>query len=104
MDLIDFPMMLRMFAAMAFVLALMFGLSILMRKLNLNERGPKGGAKRRLKVVETLSLDSRRRAVILSCDEKEHLVILSVNGETIVENNLKAPSAKKPPATKKKTK
>lgn len=94
MDLIDFPQILRMIAAMAFVIALMAGLSILMRKLNLNERGPKGGAKRRLKVVETLSLDSRRRAVILSCDEKEHLVILNANGETVVENNLKKPVKK----------
>jgi len=103
MDLIDFPQILKMIAAMAFVIALMAGLSVLMRKLNLNERGAKGGTKKRLKVLETLSLDSHRRAVILSCDEKEHLVILNANGETVVENNITpVESPAKKPATKPK--
>lgn len=100
MDLIDFPQILRMIAAMAFVLALMFGLSALIRKLNLNEAGPKGGKNKRLKIVETLSLDSRRRAVILSCDDAEHLVILNANGETVVENNLKKIVKRKTKKTK----
>jgi len=105
MDLIDFPQILKMIAAMAFVIALMAGLSVLMRKLNLNERGAKGGTKKRLKVLETLSLDSHRRAVILSCDEKEHLVILNANGETVVENNITpVESPAKKPATKPKKK
>jgi len=91
MEGIDFAQILRLLAAMAFVLALMGGLAWMIRKLNLHEKGPKSGKKRRLGIRETLALDSRHRAVILSCDEKEHLVILGPNGETIVDNNLKAP-------------
>lgn len=44
--------------------------------------------KRRIAVVEQLFLDPRRRAVILACDGREHLVILGPTGETIVEHHL----------------
>lgn len=44
--------------------------------------------KRRLAISESLSLDARRRMVIVKCDDAEHLIILGNSGETIVQNNL----------------
>ena len=47
--------------------------------------------KRRLSVVETLAIDARRRAVIVKCDGKEHLLLLGATGETVVDSNIEAP-------------
>ena len=53
--------------------------------------GPGGfSRKRRLMVVETLALDTRRRMAIIKCDGAEHLIILGVTGETVVARNLDA--------------
>jgi len=47
--------------------------------------------KRRLSVVETLAIDARRRAVIVKCDGKEHLILLGATSETIVDNDIETP-------------
>lgn len=39
------------------------------------------GKQRRLQVRESLALDAKRRAVILCCDETEHLIVLGANSE-----------------------
>ncbi|MGE3624028.1 MAG: flagellar biosynthetic protein FliO [Bdellovibrionales bacterium] len=45
-------------------------------------------ATRRLEVVETLPLDPRRRLVIVRRDTAEHLLLLGVNEDVVVETNL----------------
>lgn len=90
MELMDSSQILKFVAALAFVLALMALLALIMRRVN------HGGsmmplARRRLKLVETLPIDPRRRLAIVRCDDREHLLILGTNGETVVETNLKAP-------------
>ena len=82
---------LRFVMALIFVLGLMGGFYLILKRFNL------GGiqamsAKRRLRIVETVMLDARHRAVILQCDDKQHLVILSPSGETVVETGIKAPA------------
>lgn len=47
---------------------------------------------RRLSVTETLSLDARRKLVILKCDDREHLVILGAQSETMLDDNLNTPA------------
>lgn len=94
MDWSAMPQLVRVFAALAFIVALMGGLAFIMKKLGLsdvpNTPSPK---KRRLKISESLALDSRRRLVLLQRDEKQHLVILGPNGETVVEQNIDAVSS-----------
>ena len=51
---------------------------------------------RRLAIIETLSIDARRRAAILRCDGRDHLVILTQEGVTVIESGLKAPEAAAP--------
>lgn len=48
--------------------------------------------KRRLSVVETLAIDARRRAVIVKCDGKEHLILLGATGETVVDSDIETPA------------
>ncbi|MCM2344842.1 MAG: flagellar biosynthetic protein FliO [Alphaproteobacteria bacterium] len=90
MELLDTPQLLKFVAALLFVLSLMGLLALVMRRIN------HGGtvmplARRRLKVVETLPLDPRRKLAIIRCDDREHLLILGTNTETVIESSLKAP-------------
>ena len=85
----DFPQFLRLILAMAFVLSLMGGLAFLLKKLGLSTGSTPVKGQRRLKVIEALALDPRHRAVLLQRDDKQHLVILGPNGDTVVETNIK---------------
>lgn len=89
MDTISLHDILKLIAAMGFVLALMGGLALAIKKFGFMQ-GLSGlpGAPRRLKVVESLALDPRRRAILLRCDDKDHLVILGPSGETVVKADL----------------
>lgn len=51
------------------------------------------GRNKRLEVIETLTLDVRRRLVIVRCDDKEHLVLLGVNNDLVVDANVTAERA-----------
>jgi len=42
--------------------------------------------RRRLKIVEVLPLDARRKLLIIRKDDKEHLIVLGPTGETVVES------------------
>lgn len=85
----DLPEILRMLAALAFVLALMGGLVLVLRKLGFAAQGHSPG-NRRLKVVEILPLDHRRKLVIVQRDTVQHLLVLGPNGETLVESGFES--------------
>ncbi len=91
----DLPQILRLVVAMAFVLALMGGLALALKRLGLTGSVAVPANKRRLKLIESIALDSRRRAVLLQRDDKQHLVILGPNGETVVETDIEPVEKKK---------
>ncbi len=76
----------NMLLALVFVVALMGLLALLAKKFGLNN--VKGAQGKRLKILESLAIDSKHRAVILQCDQKQHLVILSQNGETVIDKEI----------------
>lgn len=80
--------LLRLAAALAFVLSLMGLLAFLLRRYGSGGWRTLAPKDRRLKIVEILPLDSRRRALLIARDGKEHLVILGPNGETVVESGI----------------
>lgn len=84
----DLPQILQALAALIFVLALMGALAFFLKRLGFDSTGAFSGKERRLKIVETLPLDGRRKLVIVACDKKEHLVLLGPNSETVVENDI----------------
>ncbi len=80
---------LRIFLAFGTVLALMGGLVLGLRILA--KRGVRLGTSglgfsnsRRLKLVETLPLDMRRRLVLVACDGKEYLLLFNGERDTVV--------------------
>lgn len=89
MEAIALPQIIKFAAALLFVLALMGGLALVMRKFS-GSHPLTAPHRRRLKVVEVLPLDARRRAVLLKRDDREHLVILGANSETVVESNIES--------------
>lgn len=83
----DGPALLQALLALIFVLCLI-GLTavaarrympLLDRKLALPNR--------RLQVVETLPLDPQHRAVLLRCDDTEHLVVLGTGGMAVLSSS-----------------
>jgi flagellar protein FliO/FliZ len=49
------------------------------------------GRRRRLAIVETLTLDPKRRLVIVRRDGTEHLLLLGGTHETVIEHGIAAP-------------
>lgn len=86
------PELLRFFMALIFVVSLMGGLWAILKYLGLG-----GGMiitknqKRRIKVIEVLPLDAKRKAILLRRDDKDHLVILGPTGETVIESGINSP-------------
>ncbi|MCP5433509.1 MAG: flagellar biosynthetic protein FliO [Alphaproteobacteria bacterium] len=82
----DFFDILRSVGALAAVLGLIAGAVFLARRFGL-VAGAEGGqfAARRLGIVESLSLDPRRRLVLVRRDGAEHLLLLGDNREMLIE-------------------
>ena len=51
---------------------------------------------KRIGESEALPLDARRRLILLRRDDREHLVILGTNGETVVEQGIESRQDKAP--------
>ena len=89
----DFSWM-KLLLASTTVLGLMAGLGFVMKYIG--TRGfPLPGLRqtaRRLQLVETLALDTRRRLVIARCDGREHLLLLGADHDIVIETNLPPPS------------
>ena len=88
MDLDDY---FRFLLALVFVIGLIGILAVLIRRFGsggtqfLNSRMARG---RRLGIVETLTIDARRRLVLLRRDNKEHLVLLGASQELLIESEI----------------
>jgi flagellar protein FliO/FliZ len=86
---------LRFAAALIFVLALIGAAAYALRAFGLVSLVQRRPNDRRLSIVESLLIDARRRLVIVRRDDKEHLILISPTGETLVEGGFEA---KRPPA------
>lgn len=83
---------LRFVLALVFVLALIGVLALIARRFNIGMPATvRLGGKRRLAVIEVLSLDTRRRLVLLRRDRTEHLVLLGPSTELLIESGIPAP-------------
>lgn len=86
MDLIDFS---RYFAALLVVLGLLGGVAVILRKgwlpTGLTNFQGLERRERRLGVKESLILDPRRRIVIVKSDDREYVLLLGPERETVLE-------------------
>jgi len=53
---------------------------------NLTGLTPQSRSDRRLSVTETLTVDPRRRVIIVKCDETEHVVLLGTEREMLLSS------------------
>jgi flagellar protein FliO/FliZ len=90
----------RFLGALVLVVALIFALAWVAKRLGFGGRVASGRGKRRLGVQEVLSLDSKRRLVLIKRDGIEHLLLIGLNDDVVVETGI-VPPADQPPAEKK---
>jgi flagellar protein FliO/FliZ len=76
------------FAALLLVVGLIFAMAWVARRFGLMGRLATTGGKRRLAIVEVLPLDSKRRLVLLRRDGAEHLLLLGLTGDIVVERGV----------------
>jgi len=92
----DFTDYLKFVLALVFVLAMMGGLAYILKRLGLDRTGGLTGGlkgnKRRLKIIEVMNIDAKHKAALIQCDDKQHLMLLNANGDTIIESNIKTPA------------
>lgn len=81
MDLLDWA---RAVFALIATLALILGAAYVVRRFGMLQPGGQGD--KRLKLSESLMIDPRRRLVIVRCDEREHLILLSPAGDVVVSD------------------
>ncbi|MDP9128224.1 MAG: flagellar biosynthetic protein FliO [Pseudomonadota bacterium] len=73
------------FAVMfALLVSLAFGLKYVKTK-GMILPGMTARGQQRLKVVETLPLDLRRRLILIRCDDKEHLLLLGHDQDILLD-------------------
>ena len=64
--------------------------AMIARKAGLASLPNIGAGKRRLAISESLSIDGRRRLMIVRCDGREHLILLGVQSETVIGDDFDA--------------
>lgn len=74
--------------ALALVLALILGLAWAVKRFGLGgalARNLPSSSERRLSLVEVLTLDARRKLILIKRDDREHLLLLGVNNDIVIE-------------------
>jgi flagellar protein FliO/FliZ len=74
--------------AFLFVLGLIGLMSYALRKFSLESFMMKknAGAIKQLSIIEILPLDTKRRLVLVKNGKKNHLLLLGINGDVVVES------------------
>jgi flagellar protein FliO/FliZ len=81
---VEFLDWLKMLFALIATLSLLGLAAYGARRFGLLQMGGAARAARRLKVSESLIIDARRRLVLVKCDAREHLILLSPTGDCVV--------------------
>lgn len=80
----------RFVLALVLVLALIFAVAWIAKRLGFGGRMAISRGRRRLVIQEVLSLDAKRRVVLLKRDGIEHLVLLGVGNDVVIESGIAA--------------
>jgi len=85
------PDYLKFFLALIFVLSMMGGLALLLKKLGFDRSGTFAGGKKRLKVIEMLPIGAKHKSVLIQQDDKQHLLLLGPSGDVVIKTDIDAP-------------
>lgn len=84
----------RTLGALGLTLGLLFAALWLVRRFNLRLPGQVGGAGiKRVELVERTALDSKRSIALLRRDGREHLILLSPEGNLVIESGIRTDAA-----------
>ncbi|MBR9973171.1 flagellar biosynthetic protein FliO [Magnetospirillum sulfuroxidans] len=86
----DMANYIRTVAALVLVLGMIVGVLWLLRRFGVPGMVPRQPGNRRLGVIETIAVDSRRRLVLVRRDGREHLLLLGAAGDVVIEANIDA--------------
>lgn len=86
--------------ALVFVIALIALTAIAFQKLAIEKRFSKTAKAKRLKLVDSLYIDAKRKLILVTKDEDEVLLLIGANSETVITDG----SISKSPATPRKKK
>ena len=78
----------RFVGALFLVVALIFAVAWVAKRLGLGGRIARGRGKRSLAIQEVLPLDSKRRLVLVKRDGVEHLVLIGLTADVVVETGI----------------
>ena len=94
-EVMDLESYLRFVFALIFVLGLFGVVALLVRRYGIGYRAPvrRGKMGRRLAIQEVMPLDAKRRLVLVSRDDEEHLILLGAGSDEVVERNISAKEA-----------
>jgi flagellar protein FliO/FliZ len=83
---------LRLILAFTVTLGLLAGLSLILKYVSIKgvSLPRKAGKPRRIEIVESLAIDTKRRLVIVRCDEGEHLLLLNPQSDIVIQSNLRS--------------
>jgi flagellar protein FliO/FliZ len=84
----DIGTIIQFLIALLLVLAMMGGLAFILKIIGGGRHMPMAKNKR-MKIVEILPLDHKRRAILIQRDDTQHLIVLGQNSEIVVETNIK---------------
>ena len=93
MDL-DYSNYLQFFLALIFVLGLIGAVAIVLRHFGFGsairlQRRLKG-ERQRLEVTDVIPIDARRRLILVRRDDTEHLILLGMNEDILIEGGIPA--------------
>ena len=88
----DVATYLRFLVVLILVIGLILGLAWILKRFGLSGalQGTLG-RKRRLSAVESLTVDSRYRVVLVRRDDVEHLLLVGPNSSQVIERGIDAP-------------
>ena len=78
---------LNVLIALVFVVAMIGALAWVVRRFGWANRFVAPAGKKRLSVLEVLPLDGKRRLVLLRRDTAEHLILLGIGGDLLIESS-----------------
>ncbi len=85
----------RFAVALIVVLGLIGLLALLAKRFGMVPRVTIGGTRgdKRVNIVDVTNIDGKRRLILVRRDDTEHLILLGVNGETVIESAIEGSGA-----------
>lgn len=83
--------MIQFIFALGFVILLLLAFAYGAKRFGFIARvtlGKDGAREKRLNIVEILPVDAKRRLILIRRDDKEHLIMLGVESDLLIEQNI----------------